>query len=32
VRALRGVFRTMDFLMRRGWLPGARVRLLARRA
>jgi SAM-dependent methyltransferase len=30
VRCLRGVFRTMDFCMRRGWLPGARVRLLAR--
>jgi len=32
VRVLRGAFRTMDYLMRRGWLPGARVRLLARRA
>jgi SAM-dependent methyltransferase len=30
VRLLRAVFRTMDFLMRRGILPGARVRLLAR--
>jgi SAM-dependent methyltransferase len=32
VRCLRAVFRTMDFLMRRGWLPGARLRMLARRA
>ena len=32
VRALRAVFRTMDFLMRRGLIPGARLRMLARRA
>lgn len=31
VRCLRGVFRTMDWLMRSSLLPGARVRLLARR-
>ncbi|HVS09024.1 MAG TPA: class I SAM-dependent methyltransferase [Planctomycetota bacterium] len=30
VRLLRGVFRTLDFLMRRGVLPGARLRVLAR--
>jgi SAM-dependent methyltransferase len=31
VRCLRAAFRTMDFFMRLGWLPGARVRILARR-
>jgi SAM-dependent methyltransferase len=32
VRCLRGVFRTLDFFMCLGWLPGARVRILARRS
>lgn len=32
VRLLRGVFRTLDRAMRLGVLPGARIRLVARRA
>jgi SAM-dependent methyltransferase len=32
VRCLRAVFRTMDFGMRHGLLPGARLTILARRA
>jgi SAM-dependent methyltransferase len=31
VRVLRGVFSSMDWAMRRGLLPGARLRVLARR-
>lgn len=31
-RVLRGIFRSLDRLMRLGFLPGARLRLLARRA
>lgn len=31
-RILRGCFRALDALMRWGWLPGARLRLLARRS